>query len=134
MEGAPVTMFERRDVGHRHVADVEHVAGLVPIAVDGDRLALDHPARKDGDHATFLGDKVLPRTVDVGVAKRGVAKVERPLKGAEVLLERELARAVRGERPDWMVFIRRHDVGLAVERAAGGAEDHLGHPAVDACA
>src|SRR5256885_769338 len=132
VEGAAVTPLEGGEVCHRDVADVQHVARLVPVAVDRDRLALDHPAREDGHDAALPGEEVLPRTVDVGVAKSRVAQAKRPVEHSQVMLERELAGAVWREWAKWMVFIRRHDVGLAVERATGGAEDHLAHCLVDA--
>src|SRR5207247_174634 len=113
------------------VPDVQHVARLVAVAVDGDRLALDHPAGEYRHHAPFLRGEVLPGAVDVGVAQGGEGDAECPLEGGEVLLEGELAGAVRRQWPDRMVLVGGHYVGIAVEGASGGAEDDLAHGVVD---
>src|SRR5262245_57708295 len=134
VERASVSAVEGREVGHRHVADVDHVARLRAVTVDGYRLALDHPAREDRNDASLLGEEVLPRAVDICVAQRGEVEAEGALERGEVLLERELARAVRRQGTDRMVLVRRHHVRLAVEGSPGGAEDHLADVVVEACA
>src|SRR2546428_4039847 len=107
----------------RYVPDMQHVARLVAIAVDRHRLAFDHPAGKDRNHASLLGEEVLARAVDIGVAKGRESQTECALEDAEVLFERKLGRAVRRKRPDRVVLGGGDDVRLAVQRAAGGAED-----------
>src|SRR5438094_4892888 len=129
---ASVAFVQGREVRCRDVPDMQHVARLVSIAVDRHRLAFDHPAGKDCDHAAFLGEEVLARAVDVGVAKRRESEAEGALERAEVLLERKLGRAVRRKRPDRVVLAGGDDVGLAVESAACGAEDDLAHRVVNA--
>src|SRR2546427_4912296 len=86
--------LERRQVGGGCITDVEHVARLFAVAVDGHGVSRQHPARKNRHHPSFLGKEVLPRTVDVGVAEDGELEAESSLERAEVLLKRELAGAV----------------------------------------
>src|SRR3989475_8176304 len=74
--GAAVASVQSGEVRGRDVADVQQVARLVAISVDRDRLAFDHPAGEDRNHAPFLGEEVLACAVDVGVAKRRVAPTE----------------------------------------------------------
>src|SRR5690348_5186394 len=93
-------VLERGKVGGRDVADVQHVARLLAIAVDGQRAAFDHPAREDRYHATFFALEILTRAVDVRVAQDREVEPERAVEGAEVLLETEFARAVWRERAD----------------------------------
>src|SRR5438874_4036551 len=117
--GAAVAALQGREVGDGDVTDVQHVARLVAVAVDGERLAFDHPAGEDGHHAAFLRGEVLARAVDVGVAQARVREAEGPMKGAEVLLEGQLARAVWRERAHRVVLVCRYDVRLSIEGAAG---------------
>ena len=105
---------------------------LLACPVDGDGLALEHPAGEDRDHAPLLGVEVLARAVDVGVAQHRVVDPEGAPEGAEVLLESQLAGAVRRQRSHRVVLVRGHDVGLAVQRATGRAEDDLAHAVVGA--
>src|SRR5213593_234114 len=51
VEGSGRGRLEREEVGARHVADVDVVAGLLAVAVHRDRLGAEHPAREDRDHA-----------------------------------------------------------------------------------
>src|ERR1700757_902146 len=62
--GPAVTLVQGRDVGHRYVADVKHVARLVAVPIDGQWLALDHAAGKDRDDAALFGEEILARAVD----------------------------------------------------------------------
>ena len=132
MEGSSVTSLQGGEVRCRDVADVEHVARLVAVAVDRHRPALDHPAREDRDDPTLFGEEVLTRAVHVGVAKHRVVQMKGSFEGPEVLLERELARPVWRQRADRVVLAGGDDVGLTVKRSACGAEDHLPDRVVDA--
>src|SRR5256885_8453102 len=76
--GAAVAALQCREVGDGDVTDVQHVARLAAVAVDGDRLALDHPAGEDGNHAAFLRGEVLARAVDIGVAQARGREAEGP--------------------------------------------------------
>ena len=114
MKSSAVALLERGEIGHRHVAHVQHVARLVTVPIDGQRLAFDHPAREDGDDTSLFGEKVLAGAIDVGVAKSCEPQAEGPVKACEVLLEGELARSIRRQRPDRMILVRRDDVGFAV--------------------
>ena len=131
MVGAVGSSVEGGEVRGGGVADIEHVARLLAVSVDGHGLAGDHPAGEDRDHAALLALEVLARAVDVRVTQHRVLEPESALEGAEVLLEAELAGAVRRQRPHRMVLVARHNVRLAVERAAGGDEDELAHAVVD---
>src|SRR5260370_9629406 len=113
VEGASVASLERGEVGRRDVADMEHVARLVAVAVDGQRLAFEHPAGEDGDHASLFREEVLACAIDVRAAKGREGPIACWLAGAEVLLERELGRSVWRERPGRMVFLSPDHVRLA---------------------
>ena len=107
----------------RHVAGVDVVARLAAVAEDARRPALGQRAEEDRDHAG-LAVRVLPRPVDVAVAQRDVPRPVEPVVRRQVLLAGELRDAVGRERPALGLF-GRGPVALAVDRAAGRAEDDL---------
>ena len=107
----------------RHVARVDVVARLAPVAEDRRRLACCELPEENCDHAR-LAVRVLPRPVDVAEAQRHVTGAVEPVVGRHVLLARQLRDAVGRERPALGV-LRGRPVALAVDRAAGGAEDDL---------
>src|SRR5579859_957433 len=130
--GPARTAFERRQVRGCCVADVQHVAGLTTVAIDGDGLARQHAACEDRDHTPLLTHEILPRPVDVRVPENGELEPKSSFEGAEVLLKAELARPIRRQGSDRMVLIGRHHVGLPVQGPARGDEHELPDVVVDA--
>ena len=63
----------RRERRARHVAHVDVVARLAPVAEDGERLAAGEAAEEDR-HDAGLAVRVLPRPEDVAVAQRHVLR------------------------------------------------------------
>ncbi len=61
--GNAIDIFERRDVGVHRITDVEDVADLPAVAVDGDRLAFERADQEMGDPALVLRSH-LPLAVD----------------------------------------------------------------------
>jgi hypothetical protein len=68
--------------------------------------------------------RVLPRPVDVPVPERDVPRAVKAVERGQVLLAGELRDPVRRQRPS-LGGLRRRPVALAVDRAAGRAEDDL---------
>ena len=91
---AALTALQGGEIGRRHVADVQHVARLLAVPIDGDRSAREHPAREDRDHPALLALKVLASPIDVGVAQDGVGEVIGAAESTEVLLEAVFAGAI----------------------------------------
>src|SRR5688572_3202728 len=58
-------------VGGGDVLDVDEVASLFAVAVDGDRFAFDRLVHEDGDGGGVLAPGVLARAEDVEVAHAG---------------------------------------------------------------
>ena len=92
-------------------------------------LAAGERAEEDRDHAR-LAVRILARPVHVGVAQGDVDRPVQAVVRAQVLLAGQLGRAVRGHGLQGL-RLERGLVALAVDRAAGRAEDDLG--AVAAC-
>ena len=105
------------------VADVDEVACLLAVAVDGDALAAAKPVDEDRDDAAFEL-RQLPRPVDVCEPEGDMPRPVEAIPGRQVLLGRQLGRAVRRDWPPRVVLPRR-TFALPVDRAARGAEDHL---------
>ena len=68
LPGDGIAMFIRRFVSARQVVDVQHVAHLLAVAVDRDRLAQHRGDGEPGDPALVL-DAELARAVDAGLAE-----------------------------------------------------------------
>ena len=113
----------RREHRRDDVADVDVVARLLAVAEDRHALAGAQPVDEDRDDAA-LELRQLARPVDVREAERDVTRPVQAVPGREVLLGRELRGAVGRERPP-LVVLPRGALALAVDRAAGGAEDQL---------
>ena len=89
------------------------------------RLLAPRECAEEDRHHARLPVRVLARPVDVPVAERDVGRLVEPVVRAQVLLPRELRRPVRRERREGRRLGRGAGVALPVDRAAGGAEDHL---------
>ena len=105
------------------VADVDEVARLLAVSEDRRLLAGSEPFEEDRDHAA-LEARFLPRPEDVREAERDVAGAEEPVPAGDVLLARQLRDPVRRDRAARCI-LRRRPVALAVDRAAGRAEDDV---------
>ena len=119
----------RPDEGVHHVVDVDEVAGLLAVTEDGDRLALEQTLGEDG-HDAGLTVGILPRAVHVGQGqRRELQRVKLPI-GEQVVDRRLLGDPVGGQRPMGQGFLEREfgHVGLAVQRASAGGEDHTDGP------
>src|SRR5580698_2033374 len=110
---------ERRD----RVPDVDVVAGLAAVAVDDGALAGQEPGAEDRDDPR-LPRRVLARAVHVGQPQHRVGGAVQPVVEADILLGAQLGDAVRrlGQREH--VLGGRDRRVLAVQGAAGGAEQH----------
>ena len=125
----PPSWPERRERRPGDVADVDVVARLQPVAEDARLLVARERAEEDRDDAG-LAVRILARPVDVAVAQRDVGRPVQAVVRAQVLLAGELRRAVGRDGLARRV-LRRRPVALAVDRAAGGAEDDLGAVAAE---
>ena len=106
------------------VVDVDEVARLRAVAEDHGRVASRQPLEEDRDDAA-LEPGVLPRPVDVRESEGDVVRAVDAVPAGQVLLAALLRDAVRREGQERRLL--RGGLGaLAVARAAGGGEDHLG--------
>src|SRR5438874_722604 len=106
-----------------HVADVDEVARLLAVPEDCRLLAGREPLEEDRDH-TALEARFLPRPVDVREPERDVPGAEEAVPAGYVFLARQLRDPVWRDRAPRSV-LRRRLVALAVDGAAGRAEDDV---------
>src|SRR5713226_968454 len=129
VESARHGAFERGDVGPHHVGDIDVVASLSAVAIYRHRAALENAPAENRDHAG-LTMRILARAVDVRVAKCDVIDpILRAVK-KQVLLRRQLGDAVGADRALRMLLVAGEGLLLAVDRAAGGGENHAPQPAL----
>ena len=87
------------EVGLDHVVDVGEVPGLLAVAEDDRRLALEQGGDEAGDHRCVLGQRVLARPEDVEVAKRDRLQAVDLGEAAAVALAGELRDRIWRDRP-----------------------------------
>lgn len=83
------------EVGPDDVVDVDEVAGLCPVAVDGDGLVVAGLFKEDGDDAG-VGTVGLARAVDVEVAERDRVEAVQVVVAPSVMVDGEFVDAVGG--------------------------------------
>src|SRR5262249_1171617 len=121
--------LERPQAHAGHVADVDVVAGLLAVAVHGHGLAAQHPAAEDRHHAG-LAMRVLPWTVDVGIAEGDEGHAVLGLVEVTVELARAFAHAIGADRPRRVRLRRGEGLLLTVRGPARRHEEHLADPGV----
>ena len=117
---------QRANPALHDVVDEDEVARLLAVAEDGDRLAAQHVAREDAEHA-LIGIVIgLPGPIHAEHPQRGHAEIETqvgPLRGCvDVSLGRMLGDPVVGVRPARLGLRRRHRLAVAVQRHRAGVE------------
>ncbi len=131
--GADVDRPRRRRVGRGdqrrdYVVDVDVVAGLGPVAVDGRPFSSQQLAAEDRDHPR-LPEWVLTRAVDVAETEGDRREAVEPLVEREVTLRGELALAVGRHRRERSALGQRQPLAfsLAVDRTPGRGEYEAGN-------
>src|SRR4051812_43197340 len=136
IEGAPgdtVDPLPRAEIGLDGVGDVEHVADLVTVAVERDRLAFERADQEVRDPALTLGAH-LAMAVDAAHPQHGGGDAEAARVIEDILVGRPLRTAIRRvevERPilSYSVCADRRvggDIGLSLSD-----EFEIGEVAVD---
>ena len=115
-----------RDEGVHDVADVDEVARLAARRRRRWRCRRRPRGRSRWRHAG-LAARVLARAVDVGEPQAEGREPVQPPVEAHVALRRGLGRRVGRQRARLGVLRRGHDLGVAVDRAAGGGEHDAPH-------
>ena len=118
-----VVARERREVGPRHVAHVDIVARLLPVAVDHRLLSSEQFLGEDGDDAGFAM-RVLTRPIDVAVTAGEVRNAVDGGVEKQIALACQLGHAVGTHRFRLVGLRRGKRFLLAVDGAAGGGEEH----------
>ncbi len=113
---------DRGEVRRHDVADVDVVARLASVAEHGRRLAGEQLAAEDR-HDAGLAERVLPGAVDVAVAQRDRRRRRTAARTAARSARRRTCSGRTGPRAAASASRGSAAVGLAVDRAAGGAED-----------
>src|SRR5438132_1104784 len=86
--------MNRREDGLDHVFDVDKIARLQAVAVDGRRSPLNHGGNEQGDHAGIRAAWILPGTEDIEETQaNGLEAIDRG-KGAGVVLAGQFGRRV----------------------------------------
>ncbi len=110
-----------KQIGTRDVGNIDIVAHVLAVAINGRGKTGQHFFTEDGDHAGFTM-RVLARAVDVAVPQGNATQVVLIDEEFEVLFADPFADAVRGDGGSGVVF--GGGCGdIAVEDAAGGGED-----------
>ena len=101
------------------ILDVEPVAHLPPVAVEGERLAVECVRREERDQLL----RVLVRPVRVRATRDRGVDPEGPHVGRDVEVARRLGDAVGARRPDRVVLAGRTSVGQVPVDLVGGDLD-----------
>src|SRR5207248_5073899 len=89
----PVDVLQGAHIGIHRVADIEDVAHLLAVAVDGDRLALERSDEEMRDPALILGPH-LPLSVDAAHPEHDRRNAEAAAVIEDILVSRAFGAAV----------------------------------------
>ena len=131
VESTEVRGLRGAQVGGDDVVDVDVVAGLAAVPVDDGVAAVQQTLGEDRHHPR-LAVRILPRSVDVGVAQRHELEAVNVGEDGAVALAGQLGGAVRRRRRAPVGLGGRQHIGVAVERATARREHHPADPGAHA--
>lgn len=120
-----VASLSGADNGAGHVADVNEVPRLPPVAMDDGVLSGEEPADEGGDNGS-LTLRGLNRTIEIGRAEDGVSDPGQPVKQGDIALGSQFGQTVRSDWDCRTVLADREPFGHAVHGCRGDEDDLAG--------